>query len=108
MNNKASNIYFIIILFNACFFLLHIGKVDGMWSMWHIYHAWNNKLWTLYPNLPDSRGLTISWREAGLHYKGGNSAKDPLLQEWEPAYEDLPATPAKLDVNGKVISVKIR
>nr|XP_022312737.1 uncharacterized protein LOC111117800 [Crassostrea virginica] len=84
------------------------GKVDGMWSMWHIYHAWNNKLWTLYPNLPDSRGLTISWREAGLHYKGGNSPADPLLQEWEPAYNDLPGTPAKLDVNGKVISVKIR
>ena len=108
MNNKASNIYFIIILFNACFFLLHIGKVDGMWSMWHIYHAWNNKLWTLYPNLPNSRGLTISWREAGLHYKGGNSPADPLLQEWEPAYDDLPGTPAKLDVNGKVISVKIQ
>lgn len=84
------------------------GKTEGMWSMWHIYYAWNNKLWTLYPNLADSRGLTISWKEAGLHYKKGETSADPILQEWKPVYEDLPREPAKLDVNGKVISSKVQ
>lgn len=84
------------------------GKTDGMWSMWHIYHAWNNKLWTLYPNLEDSRGLTISWKEAGLHYKKGDTSADPILQEWKPVYEDLPREPARVDVNGKVLRFKIQ
>lgn len=84
------------------------GKTDGMWSMWHIYHAWNNKLWTLYPNFEDSRGLTISWKEAGLHYKKGDTSADPILQEWKPVYEDLPREPARVDVNGKVLRFKIQ
>lgn len=79
-----------------------------MWSMWHIYHAWHNKLWTLYPNLEDSRGLTISWKEAGLHYKKGDSSADPILQKWKPVYEDLPREPARVNVNGKVISFKVQ
>ncbi|KAK3586254.1 hypothetical protein CHS0354_034249 [Potamilus streckersoni] len=26
------------------------GKIDGMWEMWHIYHAWINRYYTLYNN----------------------------------------------------------
>lgn len=26
------------------------GKANGMWSIWHIYYAWQSKEYTLYPN----------------------------------------------------------
>ncbi|XP_062616938.1 uncharacterized protein LOC134278657 [Saccostrea cucullata] len=88
------------------------GTTDEMWSMWHIYHAWNNKLWTLYPNLRNSEGLTVNWKEAGLHFNQKQTADDktadPILQEWIPEYDFLPRTPAKLDVNGKILHVKVQ
>ncbi|XP_061190677.1 uncharacterized protein LOC133198655 [Saccostrea echinata] len=88
------------------------GKTEGMWSMWYIYHAWNNKLWTLYPNLRNSQGLTINWKESGLHYKQKQTAEDktadPILQEWIADYDFLPGAPAKLDVNGKILHFKVQ
>lgn len=81
-----------------------------MWSMWHIYHAWNDKLWTLYPNLKHSQGLTINWKESGLHYNkqqtSNNKTMDPILQDWLLEYENLPWTPARMDINGRVLHFK--
>ena len=31
---------------------LNKGTADSMWEIWHIYHAWLNKQYTLYSNFP--------------------------------------------------------
>lgn len=81
------------------------GKAGGMWSMWHIYHAWKFKLQTIYPNLPGKVGLAINWKEAGLHYVESQTNKkksDPILTAWDPKFENLPDEPIHLNVNGRV------
>lgn len=81
------------------------GKTDGMWSMWHIYHAWKYEERTIYPNLPGRAGLTVNWKEAGLHYNKAQTVvknKDPILSEWDVKFDELPGVPIHLNVNGKV------
>ncbi|XP_033725273.1 uncharacterized protein LOC117315236, partial [Pecten maximus] len=81
------------------------GKTGGMWSMWHIYHAWKFKEQTIYPNLPGKSGLTINWKESGLHYSKSQTVtknKDPILTVWDKKFDNLPDVPVHLNVNGKV------
>ncbi|XP_021359182.1 uncharacterized protein LOC110454129 [Mizuhopecten yessoensis] len=81
------------------------GKTGGMWSMWHVYHAWKFKERSIYPNLPGKCGLTINWKEAGLHYSKSQTVtenKDPILTAWDGKFDNLPDVPIHLNVNGKV------
>ncbi|XP_060065010.1 uncharacterized protein LOC132545346 [Ylistrum balloti] len=81
------------------------GKTGGMWSMWHIYHAWKFQERSIYPNLPGKCGLTINWKEAGLHYAKSQTVTkntDPILTVWDKKFENLPDVPVHLNVNGVV------
>ncbi|KAK3599749.1 hypothetical protein CHS0354_037230 [Potamilus streckersoni] len=52
-------------------------------------------------NMIEHQGLTINWKEPGLHYSKNDVIKpDPLLLDWKPEYEDLPEHPVIVDVNG--------
>ena len=79
------------------------GRTDRMWSIWHIHYAWKNTEYTLYPNLPGREGLTINWKEKGLNYGKSKERADPLLQEWEDRFVDLPDKPPVLDYSGAVV-----
>ncbi|XP_041356334.1 uncharacterized protein LOC121373678 [Gigantopelta aegis] len=79
------------------------GRTDRMWSIWHIYYAWKNTEYTLYPNLPGRQGLTINWKEKGLNYNKNKAKPDPLLQTWESRFVDLPDKPPVLDYTGAVV-----
>ncbi|KAL3886472.1 hypothetical protein ACJMK2_026457 [Sinanodonta woodiana] len=86
---------------------IQTGKTEGMWSMWHIYHAWKSREYTVYPNFSGHLGLTVNWKESGLHYgpglaRGGRNPSHNLLTIWRPAYEDLPDYPIRLDVYGNI------
>ncbi|KAL3884476.1 hypothetical protein ACJMK2_024615 [Sinanodonta woodiana] len=78
------------------------GRHDRMWSMWFIYYAWMHKEYTMYSNFKDHQGLTINWKEPGLHYSKSDDVTkpDPLLLDWKSEYEDLPDNPVIVDVNG--------
>lgn len=78
------------------------GKADTMWEIWHIYHAWQNNLYTLYSNFPGHAGLSNSHREAGLHYGSSAGASNKLLEEWKREYDYLPDWPHHLDISGKL------
>jgi hypothetical protein len=92
--------------FKAC---IKEGRADSMWTMWHIYYAYTLRgEVTLYPNLPRSQGLSINWREPGLHYKHAKPNQTwPLLVEWKEEYVNLPDVPVCLDANGKVVATKL-
>lgn len=79
------------------------GKTDGMWTMWHIYYAYSKKERTLYPNFPNKQGMTINWKESGIHYKKGQKNGDPLVTEWDSRLDNLPDEPIHLDANGRVV-----
>ncbi|KAL3884477.1 hypothetical protein ACJMK2_024615 [Sinanodonta woodiana] len=81
---------------------LEKGQQDRMWSMWFIYYAWMHKEYTMYSNFKDHQGLTINWKEPGLHYSKSDDVTkpDPLLLDWKSEYEDLPDNPVIVDVNG--------
>lgn len=79
------------------------GKGGSMWSIWHIYYAWKHKEFTLYPNFGDHAGLSVNWKEKGLHYKDNKRGQtDKLLTEWKTGYEILPNSPVILDIKGKI------
>lgn len=81
------------------------GKRDSMWTMWHIYYAYSKKEWSLYLNLPGDKGMSINWRENGLHYSGQARKKaDPLVTEWIPGLDNLPDEPIHIDARGRVVS----
>ncbi|KAK3599741.1 hypothetical protein CHS0354_037216 [Potamilus streckersoni] len=82
---------------------LEKGHQDRMWSMWFINYAWNNQEFTVYSNFKGHKGLTVNWKEHGLHYSENDSKRnqDPLLVIWNPEYEDLPEQPVIIDVNGR-------
>jgi hypothetical protein len=46
---------------------IRIKATDNMWEMWHMYYAYKNKYYTLYPNVLRCEGMTINWKEHGLH-----------------------------------------
>ncbi|KAK3598028.1 hypothetical protein CHS0354_042395 [Potamilus streckersoni] len=90
---------------------IQTGKTEGMWSMWHIYHAWKTREFTLYPNFAGHLGLTVNWKESGLHYGPGLSqeSKNPsnnLVTTWRAGYENLPENPIRLDVYGNIDAVE--
>ena len=53
-----------------------------MWEMWHIYHAYKNKYYTLYPNLLRFEGMKINWKEHGSHVGDNVNVTDRLLSKW--------------------------
>jgi hypothetical protein len=71
--------------------------------MWHIYYAYSKKERTLHPNFPNKQGMTINWKESGIHYKKGQKNGDPLVTEWDTRLDNLPDEPIHLDANGKVV-----
>ena len=77
------------------------GKTDTMWEMWHIYFAYHNKEWTLYPNFGSNLALTINWKEKGLHFDG-SSQKDTtkLVKIWDNRFNSLPKHPIFINTNG--------
>ncbi|KAL3886508.1 hypothetical protein ACJMK2_026493 [Sinanodonta woodiana] len=86
---------------------IQTGKTEGMWSMWHIYHAWKSREYTVYPAFSGHLGLTVNWKESGLHYGQGfaREGRDPahnLLTRWRPEYEHLPNYPIRLDAYGNI------
>ncbi|WAR15499.1 hypothetical protein MAR_005604 [Mya arenaria] len=79
------------------------GRADGEQSIYHIYHSWKFKEYTLYPNFKGHKGLTTNWLEAGLHYSGNASKpSNELLKEWKSDYEHLPDQPKHLNLKGVV------
>jgi hypothetical protein len=38
---------------------IRFKATDNMWEMWHIYHAYKNKYYTLYPNFLRCEGMPI-------------------------------------------------
>ncbi|KAL3884479.1 hypothetical protein ACJMK2_024617 [Sinanodonta woodiana] len=86
---------------------LATGKQDHMWSMWFIYYAWLKHELTVYSNFKGHKGLTINWKEQGLHYSKVKRSKDPLLVDWKLEYEDLPEHPVIVDVNGRARRVDL-
>ncbi|XP_071138986.1 uncharacterized protein [Mytilus edulis] len=80
------------------------GKTDSMWTMWHIFYAYSKKERTLYPNFPKNAGMTINWKEKGLHFAKTLKNTDPLVMEWDPRLDNLPEEPIHLDANGKIVT----
>lgn len=80
------------------------GKTDGMWTMWHIFYTFSQKQLILYPNLPGYKGLTVNWKEAGLHYSNAQKEKKPapVMTEWDSRYDSLPDEPIQLDIKGRI------
>ena len=82
---------------------------DSMWSVWFIYYAYIEKLFTVYNNLNaynrDLKScLSINRREDGLHYKGGyNGNQFRLLSSWKEEYAHFPERLIKFDWNGSSI-----
>ncbi|KAL4226669.1 hypothetical protein ACF0H5_014649 [Mactra antiquata] len=82
------------------------GKSDGMWSIWHIYYAWEHMEYTLYCNFPAHLGLTVNWKEPGLHYSGqASKPSNGMLTTWRDEYENLPDNPSHLNIAGNKIPV---
>jgi hypothetical protein len=78
---------------------------DNMWEMWHIYHAYKNKYYTLYPNLLRCEGMTINWKEQGLHFGNDVTVTDRLLSKWDSRLNHLPDKLIHLDVNGDIVDI---
>jgi glycosyltransferase involved in cell wall biosynthesis len=88
--------------------LSKLKQEDSMWEIWHLCYSWVHKEFTLYPNLPNSQGLTINRREAGLHYtsqqtEAAKLRPDPLLMTWDEKYVSFPREPIYLNENGIAI-----
>lgn len=78
------------------------GRTEDMWEMWHIYYAYNHNESTLYPNLLNCEGLTLNWKEFGLHFKEKITITDRLLTKWDNRLDNLPDKPIYLDVYSRV------
>lgn len=61
---------------------IRFKATDNMWEMWHIYHAYKNKYYTLYPNLLRFEGMKINWKEHGSHVGDNVNVTDRLLSKW--------------------------
>ncbi|CAC5405261.1 unnamed protein product [Mytilus coruscus] len=55
------------------------------------------------PNFPHNAGMTINWKEKGLHFAKTLKNTDPLVMEWDPRLDNLPEEPVHLDANGKIV-----
>ena len=73
--------------------------------MWHIYHAYKNKYYTLYPNLLRCEDMTINWEEHGLHFGADVKVTDRLLSKWNCRLDHIPEKLIHLDVNGEIVDI---
>ncbi|CAG2217197.1 unnamed protein product [Mytilus edulis] len=81
---------------------LKAGTHENIWTMWQIYYAYSKNERTLYPNFPNKTGMTINWRENGLHFSKAVEVAGPLVESWDERIENLPDEPVHLDVNGTI------
>ncbi|KAK3587755.1 hypothetical protein CHS0354_042714 [Potamilus streckersoni] len=84
------------------------GTVANNWDFLHLYHAYVHKLFTVFPNIQGDRGLSVHWKEKGLHYPENRDKKSSgdLLQNWIPEIESLPDSPLYFDFAGRNINPK--
>ncbi|XP_076080579.1 uncharacterized protein LOC143051580 [Mytilus galloprovincialis] len=82
---------------------LKAGTHENIWTMWQIYYAYSKNERTLYPNFPNKTGMTINWRENGLHFSKAVEVAGPLVESWDERIENLPVEPVHLDVNGTIV-----
>ena len=82
------------------------NRTDTMWETWHIYFAYHNKEWTLYPNFGYNLALTLNWKDKGLHFDGKNKGGDNIktVKDWDDRFCFLPTNPVYIDTNGIVIA----
>ncbi|XP_076471268.1 uncharacterized protein LOC143301102 [Babylonia areolata] len=86
------------------------GRGDSMWTMWHIYHAYKNHQLTLYPCLPEKKGLTFNWKEPGEHYAKHSMGKGlhaHLMETWREEDVRLPEKIVVLNAKGFITGEKI-
>eukprot|EP00930_Biecheleria_cincta_P104737 TRINITY_DN9713_c0_g1_i2.p1 TRINITY_DN9713_c0_g1~~TRINITY_DN9713_c0_g1_i2.p1 ORF type:complete len:591 (-),score=76.10 TRINITY_DN9713_c0_g1_i2:291-2063(-) len=89
----------------------HRNGPSGVWTYWLIRYMDENRLFTLYANLPAGTTLCANMREPGLHYSGiAASADAPLLQSDTPALSTFPSLEALTwyDWDGKPVPSQVR
>ncbi|KAK7098982.1 uncharacterized protein [Littorina saxatilis] len=72
--------------------LYNTGRAETMWTMWHIHHAYQNKVYTVYTHFPQGKCLAFNWKEPGEHYGGKRTKglKADLLDTWKEEDFKLP------------------
>eukprot|EP00802_Teleaulax_amphioxeia_P012128 Tamp_12166.p1 GENE.Tamp_12166~~Tamp_12166.p1 ORF type:complete len:508 (+),score=90.80 Tamp_12166:54-1526(+) len=84
---------------------LRQGKHPNMWTAWYIKYSQDHGLYCLYANLPDSKTLTATWNEKGVHPgpMGSVGKRSHELQPVgvTPALLHMPPALVRLGWNGK-------
>jgi hypothetical protein len=76
-----------------------------MWIFRSLYIPFSKKYYTLYPNLLRCEGMTINWKEQGLHFGAKVNVTDRLLSKWDSRLDHLPDKLIHLDVNGDIVDI---
>ena len=72
--------------------------------------VFQNNLYTLYPNLPERKGLAFNWKEPGEHYSQnlmGKGARAHLLETWREEDMRLPENLLIIDATGTTLDHKL-